>query len=89
MISNASASKDDDSKCSPEVDQNKVEKELFNSELEKNAYEMGKDALEEFERSMELEKVTWELTNTSFLSMTNFRRRQVLLKKSYLNYLTN
>ena len=69
VISNASASKDDDSKCSPEeVDQNKVEKELFNSELEKNAYEMGhKDALEEFERSMELEKKSLqELTNTLF-----------------------
>ena len=59
----------DDNKLSPEeVDQSIVEIKPFSSDLEKNAYEMGhKDALEEFERSMGLEKKSLqELTVTLF-----------------------
>jgi hypothetical protein len=68
--SDASDLKDNDNELSlEEGEQTKTNEELLASDLERNAYQMGhKAALEEFERSMELEKKSLrELATSLFL----------------------
>jgi hypothetical protein len=77
---------DTDDKSDAVVDDTIRSDAVFESELEKNAYEKGhRAALEEFESSMELEKKSLQdLTETVFLISENFQEETVKLLKQKL-----
>ena len=77
---------DTDDKSDAVVDDTIRSDAVFESELEKNAYEKGhRAALEEFESSMELEKKSLQdLTETVFLISENFQEETVKLIKQKL-----
>ena len=73
-----------------EIDETILNKETFDSDLEKNAYDRGRTAaLEEFEKSMELEKQSLkELTETLFLISDKFQQEtESLIKQKLLELL--
>lgn len=70
-----------------EIDETIASEETFDSDLEKNAYDRGRRAaLEEFEKSMELEKQSLqELTETLFLISDKFQQEtESLIKRKLL-----
>ena len=86
--SDASDLKDNDDDLAPkEGEQTKTNEELLESELERNAYQMGhKAALEEFERSMELEKKSLQELATILFSINDKLQEstECLLKEKLL-----
>jgi len=87
-VADAPDSKDNDIDLLPEEgDQPKTNEELLASDLERNAYQMGhKAALEEFERSMELEKKSLQDLATSLFSINDKLQEltECLLKEKLL-----
>ena len=72
------------------IDETISSEETFESDLEKNAFDMGRRAaLEEFEKSMELEKQSLqELTETLFLISDKFQEEtESLIKRKLLELL--
>tara|TARA_X000000950_G_C13822072_1_gene622340 strand:+ start:162 stop:1124 length:963 start_codon:yes stop_codon:yes gene_type:complete len=70
-----------------EIDETISSEETFDSDLEKNAFERGRSAaIEEFEKSMELEKQSLqELTETLFLISDKFQQEtESLIKRKLL-----
>ena len=86
--SDASDLKDNDNDLSlEEGEQTKTNEDLFTSDLERNAYQMGhKAALEEFERSMELEKKSLQELATILFSINDKLQEstECLLKEKLL-----